>query len=356
MGTRRYILGRRKRTLWKMFLFYLLSIFFALIFLPALLVGNWWKWESLDGGNPSSGIQQELHPTTEEGEQFLKIYHTEQKKVMELPLEEYITGVVAAEMPASFHPEALKAQAVIARTYALAKAGRLGGCTENPGADLCTSGTCCQAWEDMQTIAQKWPGEEASSYREKIVGAVQSTRGMVLMYQGELAQTVYHSTCGGETEKAVDAWREGCDVPYLQNVKCSFCRHSPHYSTELALDPATYAAALRGEADVLPVLGKGNIPLMEVVQRSSSGRNMFLKIGNSGRLYRGEEIRRLLGLSSTFFRWQTKEDRIVFSTRGYGHGVGLCQYGADGMATEGYNFQEILDFYYKGTEVQLLDY
>ena len=347
--------------LWKRLVFYLLSIIFALVLLPALLAGNWWRWEDFgsSGGNPPGEAQQGPNPaspaTGRDGEQLLKIYHTEQKEVQELPLEEYIIGVVAAEMPASFHPEALRAQAIIARTYALAKVEKQEGCRENPGADLCTCGGCCQAWEEMRSVMQKWPGEEATAYRDKIVEAVQNTRGMVLFYRGELAQTVYHSTCGGETERAMDAWRESRDVPYLQNVKCSFCQHSPHYSSELSFDPATYAAALRGEKDVLPVLGKGNIPLMEIVETSRSGRNMFLKIGAPSRLYKGEEVRHLLGLPSTFFRWQTRDNQIVFSCRGYGHGVGLCQYGADGMAREGYGFEEILDFYYKGTEIKLLD-
>ncbi len=340
--------------MWKKFLLYLLSISFSLILLPALLVGNCWQWESSDSGNHLEEAQVGQLPSEVKGERILKIYHAEQKKVIELPLEEYIIGVIAAEMPASFHPEALKAQAVIARTYALAKAGRLGGgCTENPGADLCTDSRCCQAWEDRQTMAEKWTAEEAPLYLEKIGEAVQETRGMVLLYRGELAQTVYHSTCGGETEKAADAWKEGCDIPYLQNVKCSFCRHSPHYTAELYLDSAAYAAALRMETNVLPVLREDNIPLLEVVQKSSSGRNMLLKIGNGDGLYRGEEIRRLLGLPSTFFRWQAEGNRIIFFTRGYGHGVGLCQYGADGMAAQGFSFREILDFYYRGTEVQL---
>lgn len=343
-----------EKTLWKVLFFYILSVFLLLILLPASLVGGWWRWESRDGSSPLDGMQAKFFPASETGTQSLKIYCTAQEKMMDLPLEEYIAGVVAAEMPASFHPEALKAQAVIARTYSLVKARR-GGCTVNPGADLCTDSTCCQAWDDIRAVAEKWPEKEASFYLERVLNAVESTRGMVLMYREELAQTVYHSTCGGETEAAADVWSGGGDVPYLQSVECSFCRHSPHYTGEQDMDPASYAGALRKESGVLPVLGEGNIPLMEVVSRSGSGRNTLLRIGSSGRLYRGEEIRHLLGLPSTYFRWQAEGDRIIFYTRGYGHGVGLCQYGADGMASQGYSFPEILQFYYRGTEVRLLN-
>jgi len=340
--------------LWKILLLYLLSLFLALILLPASLVGGWWRWESREGIRPLDGAPAKYFPASEAWVRDLKIYCTVQKKMLDLPLEEYIAGVVAAEMPASFHPEALKAQAIIARTYALVKV-RQGGCSKNPGADLCTGSTCCQAWEDIRTVAEKWPEKEASFYLERILNAVESTRGAVLMYREDLAQTVYHSTCGGETEAAAEAWSGGGDVPYLQSVECNFCRHSPHYTGEQEMDPASYAAALRKESGALPVLGEGNIPLIEVVSRSGSGRNMLLRIGNSGQLYRGEEIRRLLGLPSTYFRWQAEGDRIIFYTRGYGHGVGLCQYGADGMASQGYTFPEILQFYYRETEVRLLN-
>ncbi len=342
--------------MWKTLLLYILSVFLSLIILPASLAGGWWRWESRAGNNPAAGPGADFSPASKPDKRTLKIYHTEEEKMIELPLEEYVAGVVAAEMPASFHPEALKAQAVIARTYALMKAGKPGGgCTENPGADLCTCSTCCQAWEDIQTATAKWPAEEAPFYLERIINAVDSTRGMVLMYQGNLTQAVYHSTCGGITEAAAEAWSGNVDVPYLRNVECGFCRHSPHYTGRLEMNLAACTAAIGKGTDVLPVLGEGNISLLEVVRRSSSGRNMLLKIGGFDRLYRGEEIRNLLGLPSTFFSWQVNGEQIVFSTRGYGHGVGLCQYGADGMGSQGYNYLEILEFYYPGTEVQLLE-
>jgi len=342
--------------LWKLLLLYILAVFLSLIVLPASLVGGWWRWENGIGRNSITGPQAEFFSALEKEERILKIYNVEEEKMMEIPLEEYIAGVVAAEMPASFHEEALKAQAVIARTYALSKAGKDGGgCSENPGADLCTCSTCCQAWEDIHTATKKWPAEEASFYLERILNAVNSTRGMVLTYQGDLIQAVYHSTCGGVTETAAEVWSGEEEIPYLQNVECTFCRHSPHYTGQLEMNLTAYAAALEKEADVLPVLGEENIPFLDVVSKSSSGRNLLLKIDRSDRLYSGEEIRKLLGLPSTFFRWQINGDKIVFSTRGYGHGVGLCQYGADGMAKQGYNFRQILEFYYRGTEIQLLN-
>lgn len=354
--TRPDLFAGGKTKLWKTLLLYILSVFLLLIVFPASLAGGWWRWESSAGNNPAAVPWASFSSASETEKQTLKIYHTEEKKMMELPLEEYVAGVVAAEMPASFHPEALKAQAVIARTYALMKAGRPGGgCTENPGADLCTRSTCCQAWQDSRAATAKWPAEKASFYLERIADAVDSTQGMVLVYQGNLAQAVYHSTCGGITETAAEAWSGNENVPYLRNVECSFCRHSPHYTGKLEMSLTACTAAIGKGSDVLPVLGEGNMPLLEVVRKSSSGRNMLLKIGGFDRFYRGEEIRNLLGLPSTFFSWQVKGEQIVFSTRGYGHGVGLCQYGADGMGSQGYNCLEILELYYPGTEVQLLE-
>jgi stage II sporulation protein D len=118
------------------------------------------------------------------------------------------------------------------------------------------------------------------------------------------------------------------------------------------MDFSAYAAALSGEKEALPVLAEGSIPLLEVLERSASGRNLLLKIGESGRLYSGSEVRELLGLPSTYFQWRVERGKIIFSTRGYGHGVGMCQYGSDGLAKEGKDFIEILKYYYRGIEVE----
>jgi stage II sporulation protein D len=338
----------------KALLFYLVSVSLALILLPALIVGGWWKWE----GKNKEGIIFIPPQEITAGESIpLKIYIVEKNELVEMELEQYITGVVSAEMPASFHPEALKAQAVVARTYALRKSGAGGGsgCQNHPGADLCTDSTCCQAWESEKAALHKWPAQDAAFYMGRIREAVYSTRGLVATYQGNLISAVYHSTCGGKTEAALEVWSSSTAHPYLQSTECTYCQHSPYYRAELSMDLSTYTAVLGKDKEALPVLKEGKIPLLEVVQRSKSGRNLLVRIGSPGRLYSGSEVRGLLGLPSTYFQWRAAGEKIIFSTRGHGHGVGMCQYGADGLAKEGKDFLGILQYYYQGIEVESYD-
>ncbi len=335
----------------KLLSMHFLCLLVALVFLPAALAGNWWHWDDQlkeqSNGKPA-GESNEL-----DGGTLLRIYLTGEQTAAEMELEDYLVGVVAAEMPASFHLEALKAQAVVARTYALRKMTARGGsgCRSHPGADLCTDSTCCQAWEKGSVSLEKWPPGKDSFYLQRIREAVSSTRGLVITFEQELAEAVYHSTCGGMTEAASDAWSGG-GSPYLQAVECTYCSHSTYYRRETAMPLTAYAAAFKMEKEALPVLGEGNVPLLEVTARSKSGRNLLLELGAPGRTYSGNEMRNFLGLPSTHFHWRVEGNSIVFSTRGHGHGVGMCQYGADGMAAEGHGFIEILEHYYGGVTVE----
>ena len=343
----------RNRIVWKQSLLYAALIAFMMVLLPALmvnLISRETDHKTMD--MDSARETPDLHLALGEETFLLNVYDARQKKVVEMNLDEYLVGVVAAEMPAGFHEEALKAQAVAARTYALHRTRRLGGrgCSSHPEADVCTDSTCCQAWVGEAEMNAKWPADAAKAFREKIVRAVLATRGAVVISGERLAQTLYHSTCGGMTEAAGYVW-EGSNPDYLQSVQCSYCRHSKHYRNELTLELADYVAALKNESGLLPVLSSENAPHMEVVRRSPSGRNLLVRLGNPGRLFPGTEVRCLLGLPSTHFQWHLDENRIIFETRGFGHGVGLCQFGADGMAAEGKQFEDILAYYYRGTAI-----
>lgn len=348
-----------------------------LILLPATIAGSWWSWEKCPDSQGAPGLREaaELLETTGEATSadeeigqgktpyrntgdstYLQIYVVQTGALQEIELEDYVRGVIAAEMPASFHPEALKAQAVAARTYACHRnSPGGGGCPRHPGAALCTESSCCQAWLDDHGARGKWPTGEADSYLERIAEAVRSTRGQVLTYDGELIAALYHSTCGGKTEAAAELWSDsGSSYPYLQSVDCPYCRGSPTYRQEVGMEFSAYAAALQGEKEALPVFAGGNLPLLEVVQKSASGRNLLLRLGRPGRLYSGSEVRRLLGLPSTRFCWRVEEEKIIFSVQGNGHGVGMCQYGANGLALTGMDYSEILSYYYRGAVLENL--
>lgn len=235
-------------------------------------------------------------------------------------LEDYLVGVVAAEMPAGFAPAALQAQAMAARTYTLRHSAPFG--TPRHGtAAVCTDSTCCQAWADEATLRQRW-GDAYPLYRQKIAAAVSATAGEILCYEGAPIDAVYCACCGGRTAAAAAVW--GRDVPYLQAVACPYCRNAPGRSACRQL-PLTEIAAL------LQVTAATPLTLAQ---------------------FDGVTLRRQLALASADVAWLICDDRVAFYTLGHGHRVGLCQYGADGMAAAGYDYRQILQYYYTNCTIQ----
>ncbi len=331
----------------------IITLFTFVICLPALLVSLEWRWReaspppppppsSLSSPSPER-ISREDTPLPS-----LRVLNHLSGEVKELSLEDYVAGVVAAEMPASFQKEALKAQAVIARTYALARVEASGGsgCENHPSADICTEAAHCQAWVSREEALAKWSSSRAFSYWDKIITAVKETKSQVLTYQGLPIDAVFHSTCGGYTDDSQEVWR--ASLPYLKGVQCGYCSHSPwtHRETSYTLSEFSMLISRYPQAASASIYTS---PDLAVISRSSADRLQDLRLNNLS--LTGHELRSLLNLPSTRVSWRVEGDNIIFSTRGYGHGVGLCQYGADGMAREGHSYQEILNHYYQGTEI-----
>ncbi|HHX77738.1 MAG TPA: stage II sporulation protein D [Firmicutes bacterium] len=277
----------------------------------------------------------------------LKVYNHREDCLTEMELEEYLVGVVAAEMPASFHPEALRAQAIAARTYTVRKilSAAGGGSTGHPGAVVCTDHTHCQAWIEEDKAKENW-GETGEENWQKLKAAVASTAGLVITWQGELIDAVYHSTCGGNTACARDVWSG--DAPYLEAVACSFCSHSPWYSTEKQISYEAFFSAFN-EKDALPVAAGDGTPRLKVVEASPRGRIKTFQVGEKE--YTAHDFRRKLDLPSAWLEYACGADSLLFVTRGYGHGVGLCQYGADGAGEKGWKAEEIIKYYYREVEI-----
>lgn len=252
-----------------------------------------------------------------------------------IELERFVMGVVAAEMPASFEDEALKAQAIAARTYILSHCEPYGQPRHGEAAVCCDS-THCQAYVDELELRVRW-GENYDKYYAKIADAVLATRGEILFWQDTIAETPFCSTCGGRTENAEACW--GQALPYLVAVDCDYCGHSPKFSSYQRFTLAEAASLLATDIDKLYS--------MQVEAYTPGDRINTLSI--DGTLYKGTELRTKLSLNSAAFNWLIIGDNIVFTTIGYGHGVGMCQYGADGMAKRGYDYREILQQYYPGT-------
>lgn len=255
--------------------------------------------------------------------------------VEQMTLEDYIRGVVLAEMPASFEDEALKAQAVAARTYALRRLTL--GDRHTSGA-ICTESTCCQAWmSDTDYLTHRGTRKEWT----KIYHAVAETAGQVLTYNGKLAETTYFSCSGGRTEDALAVWGE--EIPYLQSVASPGEEQASVYRQQLFFAGAEFAAALGRSLSGSPTdwLGK--------VTQTPGGGVATMVIG--GITYSGVELRKLLSLNSTSFTMTAEENGITVTVLGNGHRVGLSQYGADAMAATGCSFTDILAHYYQGTKI-----
>lgn len=250
-------------------------------------------------------------------------------EITEMDLEEYLVGVVAAEMPASFNIEALKAQSVVARTYTL----KLLESNREITDDVKT-----QVYKSNNELQNMW-GSNYTNYYQKVKNAVDQTNGLVIKYNGSLIDAVYHSTSNGYTEDAINVW--GNSIPYLKTVTSPWDTSSTSYLRNIYIGFDVISNALKINFD--------SSSTIDVISRDVSNR--ILKVRFNDKEYSGVEIRNLLGLRSADFDAVILENGVNFTTRGYGHGVGMSQYGANGMAKSGYSFEQILNHYYLGIKI-----
>ena len=267
-------------------------------------------------------------------------------------LEEYLIGVVAAEMPHSYHLEALKAQAVAARTFAVSRArGLYGNFTEHFGADVCTDSNHCQSWISKDEFLES-RGDESDW--EKISEAVASTKNMVITYEGQLINSLYHSNSGGATENIEAVWPRLGAVPYLKSV---YSPYESEYDEYLRSTVITWNDIKNKIKNKYPKAEfKDNLAEdIEVLSYSASGRIKKIRIGSIE--MEGTEFRELLKLPSTNLEFNFPDEKTVeIVSKGFGHGVGMSQCGADALGKKGYTYNEILEFYYTGISVEELRY
>jgi len=284
------------------------------------------------------------------GDLLINVYVDKDKKLIQIPLEEYVKGVVAAEMPALFHEEALKAQAILARTYALKRMRIFGGngCDYHPEADVCTDSAVSQAWLSEEDLREKWGFIGYYRYWRKIDKAVEDTRGLMVIYDGIPIDAVYHSSAGGITEAALYVW--GNDVPYLRSVESPWDEDGNKYEETVSFSLQEFAARLDISVTSLSVALERRQPIMKVLEYSPSGR--ILRIQVLDKEFSGREFRSKLDLNSTMFTWNIRDGRVYVTTLGNGHGAGMSQYGANGLAEEGKTYEEIIKHYYYGVEIK----
>lgn len=258
--------------------------------------------------------------------------------VSPVELEEYIVGAVLGEMPASFEQEALKAQAVAARTYAW-KACMT--CGRHPDGSVCGDYACCQAYISPEEYLDKGGLQRDV---DKIRAAVYATAGQVLTYEGQLIEATYFSCSGGRTEDAVAVW--GSDFPYLRSVESPGEEDAAWFTDEAVFTRQELEARLG------PTLPEEPSDWFGEMTYTAGGGVETVRIGDA--LFPGTKVRSLLGLRSTAFSVRTEGETAIFTTHGYGHRVGMSQYGADAMAETGADYAAILAHYYPGTELTRL--
>ena len=252
--------------------------------------------------------------------------------VVKIELEEYVTGVVGAEMPASFNVEALKAQAVIARTYAL---------KANSRGTVLSDNESSQSYKSNDQLKSLW-GSSFNTYYNKVKGAVDSTKGMYLTYNGNYIEAVYHSTSNGRTEDSSNVW--GNFFPYLVSVDSPYDSSNPSYLKTVSFSYSDISKKL----GVIITSDTNFI----INGRTSGDRVSSISVGEV--IFSGIDFRNKLGLRSADFDISKNDEGVVITTRGYGHGVGMSQYGANGMAKVGSSYRDILFHYYPGVSLKSL--
>ena len=252
-----------------------------------------------------------------------------------MDLENYLCGVVLAEMPAEFELEALKAQSVVARTYALRRL-ELG--TKHESGAVCTDPACCQGYMSPDGYIQQG-GDQLSV--SKVYRAVAETAGQVILYDGKLIDATYFSCSGGMTEDALAVW--GNDVPYLKATVSPGEENAAYYFNTVSFAPEEVEQILN-----ITLIGSPDRWFEPITYTEGDGVDVISICGNR---FTGIEIRKLLALRSTNFTVIASEDEIQFQTKGYGHRVGMSQYGAEAMALDEKTYEQILSHYYSGVEI-----
>ena len=251
------------------------------------------------------------------------VYLSRNGIVEEIELEKYLMGVVPSEMPVTFELEALKAQAVAARSFVVSRHYQVDDTTSS------------QVYKDEETLRNQWQ-ENYEAYAAKIQEAVQSTKNEILMYDEQIVNATFFSSSNGKTNNAQDYWVSA--VPYLVSVDSPWDHQTKEDNTRSASFNWSEVNALLGE-----------VSLIEIMSYYDNGYVKEVLVNET--YYSGREIREMFQLSSSAFQIVQNEEGLVFETVGSGHGVGMSQYGAFGMALEGYNYQEILKHYYQGAEI-----
>jgi stage II sporulation protein D len=288
---------------------------------------------------PTVKLPAELEPQIP-----IAVYRSKQKEIKRYPIEEYIAGVVAAEMPAEFEIEALKAQALAARTYIIRRLAEK-DFADVPDGAMVTDTVQHQVFYDETQRRAAW-GKDYAWKIQRIRQAVIETAGRVLTYQGRPIHATFFSTSNGYTENSEEYWTGS--IPYLRSVPVPWDEQSPKYQATkvIALPEVERLLGTRLTARA----STGQAGVMQLLKETTGNRVGEIKIG--GKTFSGRAVREKLDLASSSFQWELKQGKLLITTLGYGHGVGMSQWGAQGMAQEGKTAEEIVKYFYQGIAIE----
>lgn len=294
--------------------------------------------------------QEETQVITQEGAYeyqnygTIKLLHHKTGQVEDVKLDEYLCHVVSAEMPADYEIEALKAQAVVARTYTIYKVKN----KKHENADICDDSTCCQAWISKEDRLARWEESKRESNWQKIEQCVNETRGKIITYQNEPINAFFHANSGGTTELPVNVWG-GSGLPYLQVVETAGEEGYSQYASAIELSNDELIQKLKTKYEDIQI-DFGKEEDIKILAYTDSNRVKTIQFGNHE--LSGVEARTLFGLKSTNFEITKELNQVKFTVKGYGHGVGMSQTGSNTMAKQGKNYEEIINHFYIGVQIK----
>ena len=329
---------------------YFFAFLFICFFLPTIFTKV-----NIPANAQSQTPENQEEPAQQEGEKqenyqdiTIQLLHAKTGEVEQVNLEEYLCHVVSAEMPADYELEALKAQAIVARTYTMYKMKN----KKNEKEDICDDSTCCQAWVSKEDRLARWEESKRESNWQKIEQCINETRGKIVTYQNEPINAFFHANSGGKTEIPVNVWGGGSNLPYLQVVETAGEEGYTQYASEVELTQEEILNKLKEKyADIQIDFTKEEE--VQIIDYTDSQRVKTVRFGNHE--LSGVETRTIFGLKSTNFEITKQEGKIKFSVKGYGHGVGMSQTGADALAKQGKTAEDIIHHFYQDVEIKQIN-
>lgn len=329
---------------------YLVAFIFICFFLPAILTKRDIKTSANENIQEIQNSENKVEESKYDYKNFgtIKLLHKKTGIVEEVELDTYLCSVVSAEMPADYEIEALKAQATVARTYTIYKIKN----KKHDNSDICDDSGCCQAWISKEDRLDRWEESKKEGNWEKIKKSVNETKGKIITYNNEPINAFFHSNSGGKTELPVNVWGGGSNLPYLQVVETAGEEGYNQYASEIELSDDDLINKLKVKYNDIQIDFNNNESI-KITEYTDSNRVKTIRFGNHD--ISGVEARTIFGLKSTNFEIIKEEGKIKFTVKGYGHGVGMSQTGADAMAKEGKNYEEIIKHFYSGVEIKELN-